>query len=137
MTSSPHFARKVGRRSVADVHILEKVRDEDAKTNTKGKYHAVMHFSVPVGNNSANLTWKSVFLAAGLTGPGKSVLTEGTGPGQITVVESGQITLGDVIEIEGIVAVVNGGSLEDTVVNLRNQAKAELFAKYDRWGMTI
>lgn len=129
--------RKVGRRSVADVHILERVQNEDTKTNTKNKYRAVMHFSVPVGNNSANFTWKSVFLAAGLTGPGKSVLTEGTGPGQITTVELGQIGLGDVIEIEGIVAVVNDGLLEDSVVNLRNHVRAELSAKYDRWGMTI
>jgi hypothetical protein len=74
---------------MSTLHILE--------ADAQGNYRVAIHTPVPVGNNAAGLAWKTVALAAGRTGT--TVLTEGTGPGQVSVAEKATIVSGDVAEI--------------------------------------
>ena len=68
---------------MAQVHVLE---------YADGRFRCVIHTATPSGDNSANIPWATVFLATGRSG--RTVLVEGTGPGQITAEEKAQIQAG-------------------------------------------
>lgn len=61
-----------------------------------GRYRLVIHTAMPTGNNSVGSTWKSVWLAAGRA---STLMTEGTGIGQISAAEKASVLAGDLIEI--------------------------------------
>lgn len=74
---------------MSNIHILQRHGE---------KIRVVFHFPTPPGTNSANGTWKAVLLAAGVAGT--TVLTEGTGLGNISAQEKSSIQSGDVLELE-------------------------------------
>lgn len=61
-------------------------------------YSIVVHAPTPGGNNSANVTWVTALANSGQ----QTQLPVGTGPGQISVAESNQVTAGTVIETGGV-----------------------------------
>jgi hypothetical protein len=82
----------------ADVHVLT--------ADKNGNYRVVKHEAIPGGNNLAGVTWKSAYIEwkktrneDGTISSVDSMLTEGTGTGQITAAERAQVRSGDVMEI--------------------------------------
>lgn len=86
------------------LHVLEALG--------QGRYRVVLHTPMPGGNNSAGVTWKAAYLAAGLA---TSVLVVGSNPGQTTQVEKDSITAGDVIEIVSEILTETGGTTPASV----------------------
>lgn len=74
---------------MSKVHILE--------SDNNFSYEIAIHFPTPVGNNSIGLSWKSCALAEGSIG--STVLSVGTGPGDITQAEYDSIIAGDIVEV--------------------------------------
>lgn len=72
---------------MAQIHILN--------GQGNGVYTAVVHAPVPVGNNTAGVTWKAALASSGLN---QTSMTVGNGPGQISSAEASQVAAGDVIE---------------------------------------
>lgn len=72
---------------MAKIHILA--------GNTANLYTAVVHATVPAGNNAAGTPWAD---AIKNSGNATTIMTVGTGPGQITQAEANQILAGTVIE---------------------------------------
>jgi hypothetical protein len=58
-------------------------------------YLVVVHAPAPVGNNAAGVAWSD---AIKNSGRGMTMMTVGTGPGQISNTEANQIAAGTVIE---------------------------------------
>lgn len=79
------------------LHIL----DQD-----NGQFRCVAHQAVPVGSNTAGVTWKNVILGAGLN---VTSMTEGALPGQISTAEKAQIIAGDVVEAAFTIPLHSGG----------------------------
>jgi hypothetical protein len=108
------------------IHVLERL-DE--------RFHCVVHKAIPAGNNAAGFSWKSVCLAAGMN---KTVLAEGTGPGQISTAEKASVLAGDTLEIEMTIAMFSGGVTIAQVNALVDGKYANwltiLQQKYDQWG---
>ena len=75
---------------MSKIHVLESGAD--------GYTRFVVHVTTPDGVNSAKMAWKDVFMNAGISG--KTVLTVGTGPGQIDAIENASVEAGDLIEFE-------------------------------------
>lgn len=73
---------------MAKIHVLRGSSAGDA-------YTVVVHIATPVGNNSAGVPWID---AIKNTGKNVSVMTVGTGAGQITQAELDQIIAGTLIE---------------------------------------
>jgi hypothetical protein len=72
---------------VSSIHIL---------TGQGGNlYTAVVHASVPAGNNLAGVSWADAIKGSGL---GTTILTVGTAAGQITNGEANAIANGTIIE---------------------------------------
>lgn len=96
---------------MSDYHVLE-----------QDGYHlrVIHHFAMPAGNNAVGVSWKAAGLAAGVLGTTR--LVEGTGPGQITTAEKAQITAGDVVEIEVIVAIARTLTPAQTLAAITAQA---------------
>jgi hypothetical protein len=59
-------------------------------------FTVVIHQATPAGNNSAGFPWSAILIAAGRN---VSVLTVGSGPGQITQAEMDGIAAGTIIEL--------------------------------------
>lgn len=76
-------------------HVLELV-----DPTPPADYRVVIHIPVPAGTNTVGVSWKQVFLAAGRSG--RTVLPDGTGPGQIMPAEKAQVTQGDVLEFDTV-----------------------------------
>lgn len=72
---------------MAKIHVLS--------GNTNNLYTVVVHATVPAGNNSAGTTWADAIKNSGLA---TSILTVGTGAGQILQNEMNQITGGTIVE---------------------------------------
>lgn len=108
---------------MAKVHVL---------SGGPGGYNCVAHALVPVGSNTAGLTWKAVVVGAGLTGPG----TAGD------AAEKAQIVAGDVLEVPFVMAVdakkVTAGKLTTELEAIATRVIAarfaELSAQYAYWG---
>ena len=75
---------------MARLHVL--------KGDNNGRlFTIVQHENTPNGNNSVSVPWKDAALNSGTSG--SSVMTEGTGAGQISTAELTNITAGDVYEL--------------------------------------
>ena len=61
-----------------------------------GATTSVIHYLTPAGSNSASITWANAIVASGNN---KTILTTGTGVGQISSAEAAQIAAGEVIEV--------------------------------------
>ncbi len=72
---------------MAKIHVLS--------GNTNSLYTVVVHATVPNGNNAAGTAWTDAVKNSGLA---TSILTVGTGPGQILQNEMNQITGGTLVE---------------------------------------
>jgi hypothetical protein len=70
------------------IHILRTAGAPDL-------FEAVVHAPVPVGNNAAGFSWADCIKNSGMN---TSILTVGTGAGQISNAENNQIANGTVIE---------------------------------------
>ena len=68
------------------LHVLE---------GAGGVYRIVVHNATPAGNNSAGVAWSAALINSGNN---TTTMVTGTGPGQITSAEAGQIAAGTVIE---------------------------------------
>lgn len=84
---------------MATVHVLTRIGN---------KFRCIIHFAVPAGNNSANVSWKTAGLNSGLTG--STVMTEGSGAGQITTAEKATVLSGDVIEFTADIEAETAGT---------------------------
>lgn len=71
---------------MAKIHIL---------SGSGGTFQAVVHAPTPVGNNDANVLWKTAIANSATRA---SVLPVGNGAGQITNAEANQIISADIIE---------------------------------------
>jgi hypothetical protein len=75
---------------MAQIHVIS--------GGTNGIYTAVVHANTPAGNNSVGTPWATAIVNSRSASASVSVLTEGTGPGQITTAELAALTNGTVIE---------------------------------------
>ena len=107
---------------MSQVHVLD-YRD--------GHYRCVIHTATPSGNNSAGFAWSELLLTLGYSG--RTVLAEGTGPGQITPEEKADIrsgaTLEFVVMIEGA-PTLTGAQLQTL---LAAQAPGIISAQQAKW----
>ena len=115
---------------MSKVHVL---------TGMSGRYTAVLHALVPVGNNAVGVSWKSCLLSSGTP---VSILPIGVGSGQITSVEAGQVASGDVIEYQWEIPTNADGSAPTAsfINNLADQEtlrqNLESAVKYKYFGYT-
>lgn len=72
---------------MSKIHILTGGND--------GVYTAVVHITTPGGNNAANTPWPTAIINSGRA---KTIMTTGTGAGQIASAEAAQVAAGTVIE---------------------------------------
>lgn len=72
---------------MAKIHVLQ--------GGTSNVYTVVVHANTPAGNNSAGVAWADAIKNSGRA---TSILTVGTGPGQIQNSEMNSITNGQIIE---------------------------------------
>ncbi len=127
---------------MAKIHVLERTG-----ANT---WRCILHALIPTGGNSAGVTWKAAAIASGDSGPnhagqGKaSVLSLGTGAGQITQAEYDQLVAGDVIEFDESIRLESGGTaaapvdaLADKIAAQRKTALAEKLRWYGRAQGTV
>lgn len=116
---------------MAKIHVLA--------ANLKGAYKIVAHIAVLSGNNSANKTWKSVLLAANLTGDKAKTRPHATIPGdrvynasvletgenghswQISSAELAELVAGDKIELS--ISVPTKGNVSLAEVELLTDAE--------------
>lgn len=63
-----------------------------------GVYNLVIHTATPPGNNAVGNAWKTAALASMLIG--STILSTGSGLGQITTSEATSIVAGDVLEFQ-------------------------------------
>ena len=71
---------------MSKIHVL---------TGNQNTFTAVVHIATPAGNNSAGVLWSDAIKNSGRA---KSVMTVGSGPGQITQSELDSIIAGTTIE---------------------------------------
>lgn len=114
---------------MAAINVLE--------INPNGMADVVIHFTVPVGNNSAGVTWKLAALNSGWSG--KTKMATGTGPGQISSADAALVASGDLIEIvvpipayDGSGAIITSGKLTTIATAAQNDwlARAQAALKY-------
>ena len=74
---------------MAQVHVLD---------YSDGRFRIIIHTATPAGNNSAGFPWATLLLQQGYSG--RTVMTLGTGPGQITPEEKAEIVAGTLLEFE-------------------------------------
>lgn len=115
---------------MANLHVLEIGGD---------KVRCVCHIATPAGNNSAGISWKNIVLGAGLN---KTVMTEGSGAGQITTVEKNSIISGDLLEIVLNFKVPSGtgpqksAALDAVFAKMASQYLSDLQYQYQYFGLT-
>ena len=107
---------------MAQVHVLE---------YADGRFRCVIHTATPSGDNSANIPWSTVFLATGRSG--RTVLVEGTGPGQITADEKAQIQAGAVLEFEVPIEAANSITGAQLQTLLQAQAPTLVTTQIAQW----
>lgn len=101
-------------------------------TSPSNTVQGVIHTAVPVGSNSAGVTWKAALMAAGESG------STSLADSFITTTENNQIVSGDLIEIPFSIVIGEGKvtiSPED-VIKIINDKKAELQDRFSHYGKT-
>lgn len=117
---------------MATLHILEQT--SPSAPGSPKDVKVVIHVPVPIGNNDAGATWKSVFLSAGESG--STVMVEGTGPGQISPLEKVQIVAGDVIEFVTDMDFSSLPQIETDVQTIITQRVTVLKETYQQYGVS-
>jgi hypothetical protein len=84
---------------VADIHVL---------TGSSDRWRAVFHIAVPNQGNSVSVNYRTALVNSGVGAT--TVMTEGSGPGQITTAEKAQIEAGEVYEDVVEFALESGGT---------------------------
>lgn len=114
---------------MSKIHVLE-TDHREAKV--------VLHTATPAGNNSVGIAWKEAGLNSGKLGT--TMLTEGTGAGQILTAEKAQVESGDVIEIVSSIHVESGGATSASINEMADQIitkhEAELQVILNYYGYT-
>lgn len=95
-----------------------------------GNYQVAIHTQTPSGNNSAGISWKVSGLNSNLIGI--TILTEGTGAGQITTAEKATIVSGDVIEIIANIPAEFGGATSSSLNEMANNVINEYITKLSK-----
>lgn len=103
--------------------------------NNAGGYNAAVHFTVPLGNNSAGVSWKQTMIT---DGQNISVLIVPA----ITQVELDSIIAGDTVEFVTVIDRYESGggsdiSVEEIVDLAILNKKKELQRRYKYYGKTI
>jgi hypothetical protein len=107
---------------MAQVHVLEYVN---------GHFRCIIHTATPTGNNGAGIAWSLLFLQTGRSG--RTVMVEGTAPGQITSAEKAEIMAGTVLEFELAIdadPAMTGGQFQTL---LQAQAPGLITAQIAQW----
>jgi|ERR1043165_4489136 hypothetical protein len=107
---------------MAQVHVLDYV---------DGRFRCVLHTATPAGTNSAGIPWSTVFLVTGRSG--RTVMVEGTAPGQISPTEKAQIVAGTLLEFEIPIEAdpaISGTQLQTL---LQNQAPTLIATQLAQW----
>lgn len=73
---------------MSKIHVL-------TTSGSANTYQVVVHDPTPAGNNSAGILWSD---AVKNSGRAKTVMTEGSGAGQITTVEKASVEAGTTLE---------------------------------------
>lgn len=89
---------------MSKIHILEV---------NNGLAQVVLHSAVPVGDNTAKISWKTATLASGKYGT--TVLKEGINKGEISVAEKAEIVACDKIEVVGSIPIESGGATPESI----------------------
>ncbi len=114
---------------MSKVHILKNTGDK--------LYEVAVHVNTPAGNNSAGLSWQSVWVA---DGKNTTRLTTGVAPGNISVLEAAAVAAGTVMEFHFSIPAESGGATAaslNTMVDAVIAAKlAELAQTYKYYGFT-
>lgn len=117
---------------MADIHILDR-NGEQAR--------AVFHVAVPVGVNVVGVAWSEALVNARLVTP--SVMSSGTGAGQIDTTEVAGLAAGTLLEVVVHVIPDSVGSVGERLAYIRavytqatSQALAILQAHLKFWGLT-
>jgi hypothetical protein len=105
------------------IHVLELNPEKRRAT-------LVLHQTMPVGNNQAGTSWKNCII---FTGRNKSILTVGTGPGQIASAENTDVVAGNVLELV-VQAEVDG---DPTIALLNNLASFHAASEVTRLQATL
>lgn len=100
---------------MSDIHVLG--------GDGLGKWTVVLHFPVAVGNNNAAVSYRTALVNSGRGGT--TALTEGTGPGEISTAELGDIQAGEVYE-HSVSFLAESGATDDAEMWSEVQA---LFAR--------
>jgi hypothetical protein len=82
-------------------------------------YNIVIHTPTPSGNNLVGISWQTAILNSGLIET--TIMTVGTGPGQILAAEQAQILAGSVIEIVSNIQAESGGTTSASLDQMANQ----------------
>ena len=100
-------------------------------------YQVVVHTSMPAGNNTHGKSWQDCWVA---TGRNTTVMTEGTGTGQISTAEKAAVEAGTTLEFVFSMPVESGGATVASLDQMVDQAvvdrKAALQAELKRYGYT-
>ncbi len=103
---------------MSDIHVLE--------NNGANGWRVVLHIPIPNTNNDASINYRTALVNSGLGG--SSILSEGTGPGQITAAELASITSGALYEVVQIVLLETGGV---SAPNRRSMIRSEYIRAKD------
>jgi len=113
---------------MSKIHVLT--------ADTTGNYKIVIHTNTPAGSNSVGISWQAAGLNSGLIGT--TIMTVGTGAGQITSSENNNILAGTVFEIVSNIPAESGGatptSLNQMADQIINQRLTELAKQLKYFG---
>jgi len=90
---------------MAKVHVLS--------MTSHGHFNALVHFPVPVGNNSANVSWKTAALAEGIIGNEAHPAADEA--------EKPDIEAGDIVELQTVLCVDPTGMTGPEITALVDQ----------------
>jgi hypothetical protein len=107
---------------MSQVHVLE---------YSEGRFRIIIHTATPSGNNGAGFAWSELLLQRGYSG--RTVMTMGTGPGQISAEEKIEIVAGTLLEFElrlEAAPTITGAQLQTL---LQNQAPGLISTQMAQW----
>jgi len=87
---------------MADMHVM---------TGDGERWNVIMHFAVPNVDNEGGVNYRTALVNSGLGG--STAMPKGDGPGQISTVESEQITVGELYEYSVMLPVDGTGQSTD------------------------
>ena len=111
---------------MSKIHVL--------KAGNSRNYQVVIHTPVPSGSNSVSVTYKDCLLQTGefLT----TILSVGTGPGQILQTEKDTIVAGDVAEIVTTINEEASSALDEVADTIIAEIEAQVVRQYKFFGHT-